>query len=84
MSTLPILYSALQKRYEVTPTVVKDKVIAIEEGGYTKTFNRRYTLGCGRNSQITASISSTKDSIASQTIQRDKYITNLMIERLVF
>lgn len=82
MSTLPILYSALQKRYEVTPTVVKDKVIAIEEGGYTKTFNRRYTLGCGRNSQITASISSTKDSIASQTIQRDKYITNLMIERL--
>lgn len=82
MSTVPVLHSALQERLEVTPTIIKDKVIAIEEGGYTKTFNRRYTLGCGRNSQITASISSTKDSIAAQTIQRDKYITNIMIERL--
>ncbi len=82
MSTLPILYSALEQGYEVTPFIVSDKTIAADEVGYTKTFNRRYTLGCGRDSQVTMSISSSKDAIVAQTTQRDKYITNTMISKL--
>jgi len=82
MSTLPILYSALEQGYEVTPFIVSDKTIAADEVGYTKTFNRRYTLGCGRDSQVTMSISSSKDAIVAKTTQRDKYITNTMIAKL--
>ncbi len=82
MSTIPVLYSAVNQGYEITPTVISEKIINKEELGYTKSYNRHYTIGCGINSQIIYSISSSKDSKIAQTIQKDKWSTNMMIEKL--
>jgi D-alanine-D-alanine ligase-like ATP-grasp enzyme len=77
MSTLTLLNSAFKKGYEVTPTLVMDRML-----GYTKTLNRHYTLGCGKGSQIMYSISSSQDSKIAKEIQRDKWASNQIIEKL--
>ena len=77
MSTLTLLSSAIKQGYEVTPTLVIDKRLE-----YTKTFNRHYTIGCGKGSQIMYSISSSQDSKIAKEIQRDKWASNQIIEKL--
>lgn len=77
MATIPILYHAYQQGYEVTPTVIEEERVT-----YTKTYNRHYTLGIGKQSQIIYSISSSKDSKIAKEIQKDKWSTNLMIQRM--
>jgi D-alanine-D-alanine ligase-like ATP-grasp enzyme len=77
MSTIPLIFFANKMKYEVTPTLLEDERIKYNTGP-----NRIYTLGVGRNSQIIYSISSSKDSKEAKEIQRDKYLTNLMIQRL--
>ncbi len=77
MSTIPLLYSAYKKGFEVNPTLLRNDRVT-----YTKTFNRQYTIGAGKGSQIIYSISSSKDSKNAKEIQRDKWASNLMIEGL--
>lgn len=77
MSTIPVLYSAQKKGYEITPTLLIDERVP-----YTKTFNRHYTVGVGKGSQIVYSISSSQDSKTAKEIQRDKWASNLMIQKL--
>ncbi len=82
MSTIPALYSAFNLGYEITPTVISDKIISSDKPGYSKAFNRHHTIGCGKNSGIIYSISSSKDSKIAKELQKDKWITNTMIDRL--
>lgn len=77
MSTIPLLYSAYKEGFEVNPTLLRNDRVT-----YTKTFNRQYTIGAGKGSQIIYSISSSKDSKNAKEIQRDKWASNLMIEGL--
>jgi len=77
MSTIPLLFSAHKLGYETTPTMTGKESLT-----YTPSFNRHYTLGCGKGSEITYSISSSKDSKIAKEIQRDKWSSNLVIERL--
>jgi len=79
MSTIPILHAAQQMGYEITQ-------FFIEEGITPETFpsklNRYYVIGAGRESQITISISSSKDSYLAKMSQEDKSITNTVFDRL--
>lgn len=77
MSTIPLIYFANKMRYEVTPTLLENERVK-----YTTGPNRMYTIGIGKNSQIIYSISSSKDSKVTKEIQRDKWQTNLMIQRM--
>jgi len=78
MVTIPILHITHKLGLEATPTMLIDE----NRVPYTKTFNRYYTLGIGKNSQILYSISSSKDCKMGQNIQKDKWATNLVIERM--
>ena len=78
MVTIPILHITHKLGLEATPTMLIDE----NRVPYTKTFNRYYTLGVGKNSQILYSISSSKDCKMGQNIQKDKWATNLVIERM--
>lgn len=76
-STIPLLFSAHKLGYETTPTMTGKDLLA-----YTPSFNRHYTLGCAKGSEIIYSISSSKDSKIAKEIQRDKWSSNLAIEKL--
>jgi cyanophycin synthetase len=82
MSTIPILYKAQEKGYETTLTFVDEGIIPDVKAGFGYKWNRYYTLGCGKGSQVTCSISSTKDSSFAKNIQQDKWATNKIIERM--
>lgn len=82
MSTIPVLHSAYTLGYEITPTIIDDGIIDTDKSGYTKTYNRHHTIGCGKGSEIIYSISSSKDSKIAKEMQKDKWSTNLMITRL--
>ena len=82
MSTIPILHTAHTLLYEVTPSVVEKDLVSSAKEGYSYTWNRYYTLGSGKNSQITCSISSSKDSIFAVKTQRDKWSTNEYMQRI--
>jgi cyanophycin synthetase len=77
MSTMTLLETALESGYEITPTLATEQYLQ-----YTKTFNRHYTVGVGKGSQIIYSISSSEDSKIAKEIQRDKWSSNLIIEKL--
>lgn len=77
MSTIAVLEAAIKHNVEITPTLLKKDRVK-----NTKSFNRHLTLGAGKGSQIIYSISSSKDSKVAKEIQRDKWATNLMIERM--
>ncbi len=77
MSIIPLLFAAQKQDYEITPTALIDKRVK-----YNKNFNRLYTIGVGKNSQIIEFMSSSKDSKIAKQIQRDKWSSNLMIEKL--
>ena len=77
MSIIPLLFAAQNQGHEITPTaLIEDRV------KYSKSFNRLYTIGVGKNSQIINFASSSKDSKIAKEIQRDKWSSNLMMERL--
>lgn len=77
MTTIPLLHAAHAIQLETTPTILKSERVE-----YTKSYNRHYTIGTGKNSQTIYSISSSKDSKIAKEIQKDKWSSNLMIERL--
>lgn len=82
MSTIPLLHIAHQKGYETTLTVSDEGIIPSVSEGFGYKWNRYYTLGCGKGSEVTASISSSKDSGFAINIQRDKWATNKLLERM--
>lgn len=77
MSTIPLLFAAQKLGYETTPTMTEKESLT-----YTPSFNRHYTVGCGKGSEIIYSISSSKDSKIAKEIQRDKWSSNLVIQKL--
>ena len=82
MSTISTLYSCMKKRIEVTPTILEDVITDDLKIGYDAVYNRYYTLGCGKGSQITGSVASSRDAHMAQKIQKDKWTTNTVIQRL--
>ena len=82
MSTIPILHRAQKNGYETTLTLADEGIIPGVMQGFGYKWNRYYTLGCGNGSQVTCSISSTKDSSFAKNIQQDKWATNKIIERM--
>ncbi len=81
MSTIPVLQAAHDLNIETTP--ILDNILNKNlEDGYRKMFNRYYVIGNGKGNQITGSISSTKDAYLAQNIQKDKWSSNIVIERL--
>ncbi len=77
MVTIPVLHIAHKLGLETTPTMLIDNRVT-----YTKTYNRHYTIGVGKHSEILYSVSSSKDSKIAQTIQKDKWASNTLISRL--
>lgn len=77
MSTIPLLFAANKLGYETTPTMAEKELLT-----YTPSFNRHYTVGCGKGSEIIYSISSSKDSKIAKEIQRDKWSSNIVIQKL--
>ncbi len=75
MSTIPILQAAHNMGLETILTFV-------DEGIKEEAVNRYYTIGVGHESATTLSVGSTKDTSIGRTIQRDKILTNILIERL--
>ncbi len=82
MSTVSSLYSCMNKHIEVIPTILENFIPDDSKEGYDAVYNRYYTLGCGKGSQITGSIASSKDAHMAQKIQKDKWTTNTVIQRL--
>lgn len=82
MSTIPLLESAHKQNIETTTAILSDSVVKGFDKGFSNLTNRYYVLGCGKGSHITGSISSSKDAIVAKNIQRDKWSTNTMINRL--
>lgn len=81
MSTIPILQAAHDLNIETTP-ILDDILLKEISDGYKSTFNRYYVMGCGKGNQITGSISSSKDAYIAQNIQKDKWSSNTVIQRL--
>jgi len=82
MSTIPILQAAHNKNRETTLAVMNKELTKSYELGYGSVHDRYYVLGCGKGSQISGSIGSSKDSYFGFNIQKDKWSTNTMIQRL--
>lgn len=79
MSTVPILDHAMKQNYEILQTFVEE---GTKEGFGRLRFNRYYTIGCGTSSDITISIASTGDAYFGQAVQKNKWATNTMLDRL--
>lgn len=82
MSTIPVLQAAEDLNIEITPALQDNTISRTYEEGYSGVFNRYYTLGSGKGSQISGSIASSKDAHIAQRLQRDKWSTNTLIENL--
>ena len=82
MSTISILESAHKQNIETTPLLLNNLMLKSSNEGYRKVLNRYYLMGCGKGSQTTGSISSSRDTYVGHNIQRDKWSTNTMIEVL--
>jgi len=78
MSTIPLLHSAMKNNYEITQFYLADGIIT-----NTSTYlNRHYCIGCGRESHVIVSFAGTGDSHVGQKTQKDKWLSNMIIERL--
>ena len=82
MSTISLLQSCIKKNIEITPAIIESANINTGKEEIDKSANRYITLGCGRGSHITCSAASTKDAYIAERIQRDKWSTNLFLQRL--
>ncbi|MBD3329441.1 hypothetical protein GF357_03030 [Candidatus Dojkabacteria bacterium] len=78
MSTIPLLHTAHELGYETTQFFIREG-LKPKPGSL---YNRYYTIGVGRGSQITVSIASSRDAYISQKTQKDKWLTNTVIPRL--
>ena len=81
MSTIPLLYSAHKSNIETTP-LLENILLKDIKDGFRSVFNRYYVIGCGKGNQITGSIASTRDAYLAQNIQKDKWSSNIVIQRL--
>jgi D-alanine-D-alanine ligase-like ATP-grasp enzyme len=79
MSTISILEVADKLNEEITPFLIKKGILT---GHGEKKYNRQYAIGCGKRSAYTISFSTSKDAKESKSIQEDKYLTNLLLNRL--
>ncbi|MCK9368937.1 hypothetical protein M0R04_03150 [Candidatus Dojkabacteria bacterium] len=79
MSIIPVINSAIEERLEITQYFFKE---GIQTGFGEKQFNSYYCIGCGKESHIINNIASSKDSHFAQKTQKNKWTTNLAIERL--
>ena len=79
MSTISTLDIADKMNEEITAFLVDEEVFT--EFGFAQ-FNRQYCIGCGVRSAITVSSGSSKDSQLAKQIQTNKYLTNILIDRL--
>ncbi len=82
MSTIPILASAIEHNYEISQAMVNEGVLIYQRSGKPSLDNRRFNIGCGVEGEVTASISTTRDSYYGFKIQRDKIKTNTLCEQL--
>lgn len=78
MSTIPLIYSAIKNKLEITQFFVSKGVIPKPQA----LFNRYYCIGCGLQSEISVSSASSKDSHLGQKTQKDKWASNLVLDRL--
>lgn len=81
MSTIPVLEAAHEMNIETTPLLDNLLTKTFKEG-YGDVYNRRYIIGSGKGNQITSSISSSKDAYVAENIQKDKWSSNTVIQRL--
>ncbi len=79
MSTIPILRAAHELGYETTQYFMEEGFTP--EGVLTK-FNRYYAIGIGQEAETTISIGSSQDSNIAKMVQQDKWLTNIMLDRL--
>jgi cyanophycin synthetase len=79
MSTIPILHAAHQLGYETLPFYHEDHIFT---GFGNAKYNRYYSIGVGREASVSISSASGKDAYMSQNIQRDKWLTNTVLNRL--
>jgi cyanophycin synthetase len=79
MSTIPILHGAHELGYETTQYFIEE---GFTPEGVLKKFNRYYAIGIGKEAETVISIASTMDSGIAKMVQRDKWLTNIMLERL--
>jgi D-alanine-D-alanine ligase-like ATP-grasp enzyme len=82
MSSIPLIEAAYKKNLEVTNFYCEEGIFGSYWDGYAAETHRNYVFGCGRNSQTIASVSSSRDSNLAKKTQKDKWTTNLIIERL--
>ncbi len=82
MSTIPLLQTCIKKKIEITPAIIEYLGTRTESEETGSNFNRYFVLGCGRGSQIICSAASTKDAYIAEKLQRDKWSTNILLERL--
>lgn len=79
MSSIPILYEAMQQKLEITQYYVQEGLVS---GFGENKYNRYYVLGSGVESNISISIASSKDANIAKQTQEDKWLTNTVIDRL--
>lgn len=78
MSTIPLLYTAHTLGYETTQYYTDGRFT----GARTSSTDRNYVIGIGHESEIVVSAASSKDSHISQKTQKDKIMTNRVLDRL--
>ncbi len=78
MSTIPLLHATHELGYETIQFYMTEG-IKKKPGAL---YNRYYKMGVGAQGEITVSASSSKDSYLSVKTQRDKWLTNKLLERL--
>lgn len=79
MSQIPTMVAAQKMGYELTQFMIAEGVPT--QFGMT-TWNRQYALGVGQEIEKFKSIASSKDSVGSLKIQRDKWFTNSLVTRM--
>lgn len=78
MSTIPVLHAAHQMGYETHQFYVNKGILP------KKLLNKYYSIGIGKEAQVTVAAGSTLDSILAFKTQRDKSFTNQFIEEMDF
>ncbi|MBI2356660.1 hypothetical protein HYV12_01200 [Candidatus Dojkabacteria bacterium] len=79
MSTIPILRAAHELGYETTQYFIEE---GFTPEGVLKKYNRYYAIGVGQETETMISIASSGDSNLAKMIQEDKWLTNIMLDRL--
>lgn len=79
MSTIPILRAAHELGYETTQYFIEE---GFTPEGVLKKYNRYYAVGVGQESETVISIASSKDSNLAKMVQQDKWLTNIVLDRL--